>query len=146
MSPPPTLLELARSSQNPFSAAVLKNLVTADEMLPLLPFVPEQGMGFTYTRDAGLDAFEFLADAAGSSPSLTHSQRACADFYVKAAAEEFTAEHRKQAVKKLRGLHDRAEQIARALEAGEITADLAGQELDAIALEGARVMQPFKAA
>jgi hypothetical protein len=103
-----TLLETLRATQNPFSAAVLKELVMADQMLPLIPMVPYQGLGFTYQREVSIGSFAFLPDSGGTIAESTgadetitvQNRQAAADFYVQAAAMEFTAEYDKQLLKK----------------------------------------------
>lgn len=103
-----TLLEALRATQNPFSAAVLKELVMADQMLPLLPMVPFQGLGFTYQREMSLGSFAFLPDSGGTVAESTGAdetitvwnRQAVADFYVQAMATQFTNEYLKQALKK----------------------------------------------
>lgn len=103
-----TLLEAGRATQNPFSAAVIKELVMADQMLPLMPMVPYKGLGFSYQREMSLGSFAFLPDSSatiaestGADETITvQNRQAGADFYVQAAAMEFTNEYEKQALKK----------------------------------------------
>lgn len=103
-----TLLEAGRATQNDFSAAVLKELVLADEMLPLIPFVPHPGMGFTYQREMSIGSFAMLPDSGGTIAESSgadetisvQNRQAVADFYVQAMAQEFTNEYLKQALKK----------------------------------------------
>jgi hypothetical protein len=103
-----TLLEAGRATQNDFSAAVFKELVMADEMLPLIPFVPHRGMGFTYQREMSIGSFAFIADSGatiaestGADETITvQNRQAVADFYVQAMAQEFTNEFLKQSLKK----------------------------------------------
>lgn len=103
-----TLLETLRATQNPFSAAVLKELVMADQMLPLVPMVPYAGLGFTYQREVSIGSFAFLPDSGGTIVESTgadetitvQNRQAAADFYVQAAAMEFTSEFEKQGLKK----------------------------------------------
>lgn len=107
-----TLLEAARGSQNPFSAAVLKELVLADELLPLLPFVPKVGMGFTYQRELALPSFAMISDTATSVAESTgadetisvQNRRAVSDFDVQAMAEEINGAFLAQALKKTKAL------------------------------------------
>lgn len=60
--PGPPLLEATRVTKDPLSAASLRELVMADDLLTIIPTVPTDSLGFTYSRDSVADYYEFVAD------------------------------------------------------------------------------------
>jgi hypothetical protein len=89
----PTLVDAAKSSQNPFTVANFKAIATSDDLFSLLEFVPKDGESFSYTREKSLPSFGFIADSyagtiaqsTGTDEKVTVPKRtAVSDFYVDA--------------------------------------------------------------
>lgn len=105
-----TLLEAFRATQRPFSARVLKELVTIDQLISLLPFVAKSGEAFSYTREKSLPSFAFISDSnttiaesTGSNETITvANRRAVSDFVVPNLAAFTTDAFNDQAVKKFK--------------------------------------------
>jgi hypothetical protein len=105
-----TLLDAWKTTQRDFSSLALEELVTCDELLPLLPFVAKYGDSFTITREKTLPSFGFISDVAtsigestGKDEIVTIAKRqAVSDFYVPNMADEESGEFLRQAVKKFK--------------------------------------------
>jgi len=97
----PTLVDAAKSSQNPFAVLNFKAISTSDRLFSLLEFVPKGGESFVYTREKSLGSFGFIADdysgdiseSTGTDEQVTVPKRvATADFYVDAFQMENMAD------------------------------------------------------
>jgi hypothetical protein len=105
-----TLLDAWKTTQKPYNAAVLKELVLADQLLPLMPIVAKGGEGWTITREKALPSFAFISDTATSISESTGTdevitimnRQAVSDFYVPAMAALSSDAFAKQAAKKFK--------------------------------------------
>lgn len=64
-----TLYDAAKSFQNPLAAALFKAIVTEDELFSILPFVPTEGNGFSFTREKALPTAEWVAPTGPTAAS-----------------------------------------------------------------------------
>ncbi len=105
-----TLLDAWKRSQRFLSKLVLKELVTYDQLLPMMPMVPKPGIGFTFTREKTLPSFGWIPDASATVLESTGSdeiisvmnRQAVSDFYVPAMADASSDEFLNQSAKKFK--------------------------------------------
>jgi len=81
-----TLFDAMRASRNAYQTAVLKQIVTSDEMFGIVPWVPKAGEGFSYPREAALGSFAAIAPGGAPAESTGRTER------VTVAKREYTAD------------------------------------------------------
>lgn len=94
-----TLQEAAQQAQNPYQAAVLRQIATTDYLFGMLPFVPKSGEGFSMTREVSTGSFASYApggsvsESTGRTEKVTVSHREFgADLYVPNFAEDLMSD------------------------------------------------------
>lgn len=105
-----TLLDALKTTQRPIAAAIMKELVMADELLSQIPFVPKGTDGFVVLREKSLPSFGFIPDSGatigestGKDERITVALRqAVSDFYVPAMSMKMSNAFQNQMVKKMK--------------------------------------------